>query len=78
MSNDEVVLYIDPPFDIRDGFDDIYKKVVNLIESIDEENIFLIAIEHISKVKFDENIGKFYQIKSKKFGLTTMSYYKVK
>lgn len=73
--NDEVIMYIDPPFDIREGFDDIYEKVVNLIEGIYYKNIYLIAIEHNSKVKFDKNIGKFKHIKTKKFGSTSLTYY---
>ncbi|NLK67343.1 MAG: 16S rRNA (guanine(966)-N(2))-methyltransferase RsmD [Campylobacteraceae bacterium] len=76
--DDEVILYLDPPFDIRDGFDDIYKKVVSLVENLNYNDIFLIAIEHNSKVKFDENIAKFSQIKSKKFGSTTLTYFKTR
>lgn len=69
------ILYIDPPFEIRQGFEDVYEKVINLIEKVGEFDIFLICIEHRSEVKFDENIGKFRLLKSKKFGSTTLSYY---
>lgn len=74
LSNDEYILYIDPPFNIRDGFEDVYERVINLIKSLDKR-VFLIAIEHASSVKFEEKIGKFLLIKSKKFGSTSLAYY---
>lgn len=74
LLGDEYILYIDPPFNIRDGFNDIYEKVINLINSLDKR-VVLVAIEHASSVKFEEKIGKFSLIKSKKFGLTTLTYY---
>lgn len=74
-STDEFILYLDPPFNIRDGFDDIYKKVLDLISGLDKFNINLICIEHISNITFDEIIGKFKLKKSKKFGKTRLSYY---
>lgn len=75
IPDEESILYIDPPFDIRDGFGDIYEKVINLINKVSYKNVFLIAIEHNSKVKFEENISSFKQIKAKKFGSTTITYY---
>lgn len=74
--NDEFIIYFDPPFDIRDGYDDIYKKVCETIKNLSNYNAFLVAIEHNSDVKFDETIGKFKLFKSKKFGKTSMTYFK--
>ncbi|MCZ6103975.1 16S rRNA (guanine(966)-N(2))-methyltransferase RsmD [Campylobacter ureolyticus] len=74
--NDEFIIYFDPPFDIRDGYDDIYKKVCETIKKLSNYNAFLVAIEHNSDVKFDETIGKFKLFKSKKFGKTSMTYFK--
>ncbi|WP_172199288.1 RsmD family RNA methyltransferase [Campylobacter sp. RM16188] len=70
-----VILYLDPPFDIRDGFKEIYEKCLNLISNLDEKQIFLIAIEHASSYTLPENIGKFTLVKNKKFGNTSLSYY---
>jgi 16S rRNA (guanine(966)-N(2))-methyltransferase RsmD len=73
--SDETILYLDPPFDIRESMSDIYDKVINLVKNIDSKNIYLITIEHSSKIKFDDKIGVYKKIKSKKFGKTTLSYY---
>ncbi|MDO5046048.1 RsmD family RNA methyltransferase, partial [Campylobacter sp.] len=70
-----VILYLDPPFDIREGFSQIYEKCLNLISNLDEKQIYLIAIEHASSYTLPENIGKFTLVKNKKFGNTTLSYY---
>lgn len=71
----DIVLYIDPPFDIRDGFSDIYQKVENMISNLPKDRIFLIAIEHISTYEPPQNLAKFTKFKSKKFGKTTLSYF---
>ena len=75
-SQSELIVYIDPPFMIREGFSDVYEKVVTLIQSIKKEQLFLIAIEHQSDIGFEENIGEFKKIKTKKFGKTSLTYYK--
>jgi len=73
--NEEIIIYLDPPFDIRDGFSDIYEKTYQMIESFNNEKIFLIAIEHKSGLELKEIIGQYKLFKSKKFGKTTISYY---
>ncbi|MGP1484691.1 MAG: 16S rRNA (guanine(966)-N(2))-methyltransferase RsmD [Campylobacter sp.] len=75
-STKPVILYLDPPFDIRDGFNDIYQKCYEMIKTIDKDKIFLIAIEHISGLDLPNSIGNFTLIKTKKFGNTSLSYYK--
>lgn len=70
-----IVLYVDPPFEIRDGFEDIYKKIADLLNEIYKFDIFIVCIEHMSCVSFGESIGKFQLKKSKKFGSTMLSYY---
>lgn len=71
----QVILYLDPPFDIRDGFDDIYEKCYKMIRDLEKDKIFLIAIEHISKLNLPNEIGSFGILKTKKFGNTSLSYY---
>ncbi|PSM52620.1 RNA methyltransferase, RsmD family [Campylobacter blaseri] len=73
--DEKIIIYIDPPFSIRDGKEQIYEMTIKMIEKFSNQNIFLIAIEHISSVEFKLKIGQFKKIKSKKFGLTTLSYY---
>jgi 16S rRNA (guanine(966)-N(2))-methyltransferase RsmD len=74
-SVDKIILYIDPPFNIRQGVENIYLQITKFIENLDKSKINLIIIEHISKEKFPKNIGDFSLYKSKKFGKTTISYF---
>ena len=73
----DMIIYLDPPFDIRDGMEGIYEKVLELIKSIDSSGVKLLAIEHMSKKDMPELIGQFKKIKYKKFGKSSISYYKV-
>ncbi len=75
QSQSKAYFYIDPPFSIREGMEDIYDKMIALIASIPESIVELIAIEHMSELKLPQSIGPFDKSKSKKFGKTTMSYY---
>ena len=74
-SNDEVILYVDPPFDYREGMDNIYEKSFVMIENIENENIFMIIIEHESSLALPAILGKFSLNKTKKFGKSSLSYY---
>jgi len=67
--------YIDPPFSIREGMEDIYEKMIAMIASLPQESVKLIIIEHMSGLEILEQIGSFKQIKSKKFGNTSLTYY---
>lgn len=70
-----VLLYLDPPFDVRAGFTGIYDRLTNLALNLEKSKIFMIVFEHASSFKFGENLGNFKLIKSKKFGATTLSYF---
>jgi 16S rRNA (guanine(966)-N(2))-methyltransferase RsmD len=67
--------YFDPPFNIREGMDDIYEKVYTLISNIPQNKANLIAIEHMSSYKLPPQIGKYTLQKTKKFGKSSLSYY---
>jgi 16S rRNA (guanine(966)-N(2))-methyltransferase RsmD len=69
--------YFDPPFSIRDGYEEIYNKTILLISQIPISQIHLVCIEHSSEITFDNNIGKLEKIKIKKFGKSTLSYFGV-
>lgn len=77
-SKDEIVLYVDPPFDYRDGMDDIYDKSFRMIENIESDNIFKIIIEHESKLEVPKILGKFSLEKTRKFGKSSLSYFSYK
>jgi len=70
--------YIDPPFNIREGMDDIYEKSIALIKNIAPKQSRLIAVEHSSEITLPSEIGAFAQSKHKKFGKTSLTYYKEK
>ena len=74
-SKDEIILYVDPPFDYRDGMEDIYKKSFHMIENIEVDNIFMIVIEHLSNLEIPEVLGKFSLSKTRKFGKSALSYF---
>lgn len=70
-------LYFDPPFDIRDGMQDIYHDTLSLIEQTPAEIVEMIVIEHATKTIMPACIGSFKQQKIKKFGKSSLSYYSV-
>ena len=74
--NQSAYFYIDPPFSIREGMEDIYDKMIAMIASIPSELTELIIIEHMTGLDIPETIGAFTKKKSKKFGNTTLSYLK--
>jgi len=73
-SNEEAYFYIDPPFSIREGMEDIYDKTMQLIASLPQEIVRMIIIEHMTGLEIPENLGSFSKSKSKKFGNTTLTY----
>ena len=77
-SNDNTYFYFDPPFSTRDGMSDVYEKTISLIEKIDSSKCDMVIIEHVTKLDMPKNIGKLEQIKRKKFGRSTMTYYRPK
>lgn len=68
-------IYIDPPFSYREGMEDIYDKMIDMIASLPLETVTLITIEHMSTLELPEEIGLFRRIKSKRFGKTSLTYY---
>lgn len=68
-------IYIDPPFSIREGHEDVYDKTLGLIASLPPETVRLIIIEHMSGLELPERLGAFEKGKNKKFGKTSLTYY---
>ncbi|WP_345985020.1 16S rRNA (guanine(966)-N(2))-methyltransferase RsmD [Sulfurimonas sp. HSL-1656] len=67
--------FIDPPFSIREGHEDIYDKMLDLIAKLPRESVRLITIEHMSGLELPDAIGAYNLQKRKKFGKTSLSYY---
>ena len=74
----ELIVYIDPPFDFRDGMLNIYDQSFEMVSKIENDNITLICFEHVTTLEMPKSLGKFELTKSKKFGKSTLTYYKVK
>jgi len=72
---EDAYFYIDPPFSIREGMEDIYDKTIDLIANLPKECVKLIVIEHMSGLELPENINGYELQKSKKFGNTSLSYF---
>ena len=66
--------YIDPPFSIREGMEDIYDKTISLIASLPRESVKMIIIEHMTGLEIPQQIGIYSVKKSKKFGKTSLTY----
>ena len=73
--DESAYFYIDPPFNIREGMEDIYDKTINTIASLPKECVELIIIEHMTGLEIPSAIGPFTLKKSKKFGNTTLTYF---
>ena len=77
-SSQKTYFYFDPPFSTRDGMDEVYDKTIALIESIEPEVCEMVIVEHMTNLDMPENIGALEFVKRKKFGRSTMTYYKPK
>lgn len=73
--NIKTYFYFDPPFSTREGMEEVYEKTVALIERIDTTLCEMIIIEHMSTLVLPGSIGAYTQIKRKKFGKSSLSYY---
>jgi 16S rRNA (guanine966-N2)-methyltransferase len=72
--NKSAYFYVDPPFSIREGMEDIYDKTMQLIASLPSEVVELIIIEHMSGLDIPDTLGNYKITKSKKFGNTSLTY----
>ena len=73
--NDEIIVYLDPPFDFREGMDEIYNKTFNSVKNIDNKQVVMVVFEHMSGLEMPETLGIFIKYKSKKFGKSSLTYY---
>ena len=68
-------LYIDPPFSVREGMEDIYDKMIELIKEFPKELCEMVIIEHMSSLELPPIIQEYSKTKTKKFGNTSLTYY---
>jgi len=77
-SSEKTYFYFDPPFSTRDGMDDVYDKTIALIETIEPKVCEMVIVEHMTNLTMPDIIGNLKQSKRKKFGRSTLTYYKPK
>ena len=75
LNDESAYFYIDPPFSIREGMEDIYDKTMELIANLPRKNVTLIIVEHMTGLEIPQKLGIYNLKKSKKFGNTTLTYY---
>jgi 16S rRNA (guanine(966)-N(2))-methyltransferase RsmD len=74
---EEIILYLDPPFDIRSGMSDIYEKSFDIVRNIPKINVILVVFEHSTDIQMPEKLGRFEKFKNKRFGKSSLTYYRV-
>ena len=67
------IIFMDPPY---------YKNMfIDALSSVDENNLLeedgIIVVEHDTKDSFPENVGRLYKSREKKYGNTTLTFYKM-
>ena len=72
---EKAYFFIDPPFSIREGHEDIYDRMITLIARLPRENVRLITVEHMTALELPDVLGPYVLQKRKKFGKTSLSYY---
>ncbi len=75
LEQEQVIFYFDPPFDIREGMEGIYERVIELISQINPATVVRVAVEHMTAMDMPEQIGQLRRTKRKKFGRSALSYY---
>ncbi|CAA6810877.1 MAG: Methyltransferase [uncultured Sulfurovum sp.] len=73
--DEKTYFYFDPPFATRDGMDDVYEKTLALIAKINPSKCMMAVVEHMTQLDMPKEIGELVQVKRKKFGRSTMTYY---
>ena len=73
-NDEEAYFYIDPPFSVREGMEDIYDKMIEMIAFLPQDRVKLIIVEHMTGLELPQTIGAFNITKSKKFGNTSLTY----
>ena len=73
--DEDAYFYVDPPFSIREGMEDIYDKTMKLISNLPEENVKMVIIEYMTGLEIPETLGAFSLRKNKKFGNTSLAYF---
>ena len=69
--------YLDPPFSIREGMDNIYEKSLELMHIMNDAFVEMVIVEHMSDIELPKSIANLKCVKEKKFGKSKLSYYRL-
>lgn len=71
-----VILYLDPPFAIREHQAEVYERCYALLERLGAvQAVALVALEHMGELETPERIGGFVKQKTRRFGKSAVSYW---
>ena len=77
VQDNDIILYLDPPFDIREGMTDIYEQAFDIVKNITNKKVVLVTFEHMTGLDMPDVLGDFEKYKTKKFGKSSLTYYRV-
>jgi len=75
-TGERAYFYFDPPFAIREGMEEIYDRTLELLEKIRPEQCEMAIVEHMTSVDLPQRIGALELTKKRRFGKSTLSYYR--
>ncbi|MCX2717639.1 16S rRNA (guanine(966)-N(2))-methyltransferase RsmD [Helicobacter sp. MIT 21-1697] len=75
---ENVILYLDPPFCIREGMEDIYERLLIMVENLGRCNVHFIVFEHWSGYNMPFIVGEYILLKTRQFGKSSLTYYTLK
>lgn len=70
-----IILYLDPPFSIRDGMEDIYEKLFIMVKNFHQSNVDFIIFEYWSGYNMPSILGDYTLLKIRRFGKSSLAYY---
>lgn len=74
-SHSKAYFYVDPPFSFREGMEEIYNKMLEMLISLPIEMVEMVTIEHMTGLELPKELGQLILKKTKKFGKTSLSHY---
>lgn len=81
VRNARIILYLDPPFCIREGMADIYERLITKICNFShsqQSRVDLIVFEHWSGYNMPHFFGEYEKYKTRQFGKSTLTYFIIK
>ncbi len=72
---EKAFFYFDPPFSVREGYEDIYERVIDTIKKIPKEVSEGVIVEHMSSYDFPQKIGPYTLVKKRKYGKSSLTFY---